>query len=259
MTLLANVPSYWFAPPDVLTTRQGLNRFAWNFRYPSPKILPFGYFGALLPYVEYTLADHAIPGRTPREQPEGAFALPGRYTIELSANGSRETQTLIVAPDPRVKASQADLAAQLDLAKRLESGLAASFDGYNALARIRAALADDLKASVSGGGNTDGTAALQAFDKRLEAVQTGTAEAPGVGPVNREMARLFSMVESADVRPAEALEHASAAWCTSLRAALDAWPPLNGAELTAVNAALARMQRAAITVPEPPAMPACAR
>jgi hypothetical protein len=259
MTLLANVPSYWFAPPDVLGTRTGLNRFAWNLRYPSPKILPFGYFGAMLPYVEYTLADHAIPGRTPREQPEGALALPGRYTIEISADGHRDTQALVVALDPRVKASQADLAAQFDLATRLTEGLAVSFDGYNTLATLRTMLADDLKPLAGPSDPKDPASALQTFDKRLEAVQTGTTEAPGVGPVNREMARLFSMVESADARPAEPLEAASTAWCTSLKSALDAWRQLNGPDLAAANAALARSQRAAIVVPEPPAMPACSR
>ncbi len=258
-TLLANVPSYWFAPPDVLSTHAGLNRFAWNFRYPSPKILPFGYFGAMLPYVEYTLADHAIPGRTPREQPEGALVLPGRYTIELSAPGHRDTQTLVVAPDPRVKASQADLVAQFDLAKRVGSGLAASFDGYNTLAKLRAALAGDLKARAAAPGSTDAASALQNFDKTVEAVQTGTTEAPGLGPVNRELARLFSMVESADARPSEPLQAASAAWCESLTAALGRWRQLNGPDLAAANAALARLQRPAIAVPEPPAMPACSR
>ena len=57
------------------------------------------------PVRRYTLADHAIPGRTPREQPEGAFALPGRYTVELSGGGHHDSQTLVVEPDPRVTAS----------------------------------------------------------------------------------------------------------------------------------------------------------
>jgi photosystem II stability/assembly factor-like uncharacterized protein len=257
--LLANVPAYWFAPPDVLTQHAGLNRVAWDFRYPAPKILPFGYFGAMLPYVEYTLADHAIPGRTPREQPAGALALPGRYTIEISGGGYRDTQTLVVAPDPRVKASQADLSAQLDLAKRLIDGLAASSDGYNTLAALRVALADQLKAVAAAGGPKHATSALQTFDKRLDAVQTGTAEAPGLGLVNREMARLFSMVESADVRPSEPLQTASAAWCTSLTAALDKWHSLNGPDLAAANAALARVRRPPIAIPEAPPTPACSR
>jgi photosystem II stability/assembly factor-like uncharacterized protein len=257
--LLANVPSYWFAPPDVLSKNAGLNRFAWNFRYPPPKILPFGYFGAMLPYVEYTLADHAIPGRTPRDQPEGPIALPGTYTIELSGAGGRDTQTLILARDPRVKPSQADLAAQFDLAKRLTEGLATSFDGYNSLATFRAALADHLKALAGSRDPKDTESAIQALDKKVEAVETGTAEAPGLGPVNREMARLFSMVESGDARPSEPLQAASAAWCGSLRNALDAWRQLNGPDLAAVNAALGRSQREAIKAPDVPPAPACSR
>ncbi|HEX3703858.1 MAG TPA: hypothetical protein VHU82_11035 [Vicinamibacterales bacterium] len=258
-TMFANVPSYWFAPPDVLSTHAGVNRFAWDFRYPAPKILPFGYFGAMLPYVEYTLADHAIPGRTPRDQPGGAFARPGRYTIELSGGGHRDTQTLVVTPDPRVNASLADRTAQLDLATRLSAGLAASFDGYNALATLRAALAAHLKAFGAAPDRADAASAVQAFDKKVDAVQSGTAEAPGLGPVNREMARLFSMVESADTRPSEPLQTASAAWCASLTSALDAWRQLSGTELAAANAALAQAQRPAITIPRPPAMPACSR
>jgi hypothetical protein len=213
----------------------------------------------MLPYVEYTLADHAIPGLTPREQPAGALALPGRYTIDISGGGSRDTQTLVVAPDPRVKASQADLVAQLDLAKRLIEGLAASSDGYNTLAALRAALADPLKAVAEAGGPKHAISALQIFDKKLEAVQNGTAEAPGLGLVNREMARLFSMVESADVRPSEPLQTASAAWCTSLTAALDKWRAVNRSDLAAANAALARVRRPPIAMPDAPPMPACSR
>jgi hypothetical protein len=243
--LLANVPSYWFAPDAVLTKSTGLNRFAWNFRYPSPKILPFGYFGAMHSYVEYTLADHAIPGRTPREQPDGPLALPGTYTIELSGSGSRDTQTLVVAPDPRITASRADLAAQFDLARRLTEGLAASFDGYESLAAFRRVLADRLKAAARSDKPKDTESAIQALDQRVEAVQTGTADVPGLGPVNREMARLFSMVESADARPSEPLQAASAAWCASLLHALDAWRQLSGPDT--------------IKVPDAPPAPACSR
>ena len=58
----ANVPSYWFQPPAALPKNAGLNRFTWNLRYPAPKTLRYGYFDEHLDYIEYTLADHAIPG-----------------------------------------------------------------------------------------------------------------------------------------------------------------------------------------------------
>jgi photosystem II stability/assembly factor-like uncharacterized protein len=258
-SLPANVPSYWFGPPEVLSRAAGLNRFAWDFRYPAPKILPFGYFGAMLPYVEYTLADHAIPGRTPRDQPQGPLAVPGRYTIELSAGGQRATQTLVVAPDPRVTATPADLAAQLTLARRLMGGLSASSDGYSRLADLRVAIADHTKALGAVKDSTTATTALAVFEQQIEHVQTGTTEAPGLGTVNREMARLFSMVESADVRPTEPLEAAAAAWCASLDSAYAGWEKLKGAELSAANAALAAAHRRAIELPSPPPVTSCPR
>jgi hypothetical protein len=73
------------------------------------------------------------------------------------------------------------------------------------------------------------------------------------------LARLFSMVESADARPSEPLQAASAAWCTSLKSAVDSWKQLNGPELAAANAALARVRRRAIDLPEAPAVPICLR
>jgi photosystem II stability/assembly factor-like uncharacterized protein len=257
-SLLANVPSYWFAPPPVLTKHAGLNRFAWNLRYRSPKILPFGYFGALLPYVEYTLADHAIPGRTPREQPEGVLVPPGEYSVELVAGGHRERQTIVVTRDPRVPASQADLVAQFDLAMRITDGLAASFDGYHALAALRATIAERIKLL---GGNPDGknaAAELQGFDKKLDAVQHGTAAAPGVGPVNRELARLFSMVESGDARPSEPLRAAAAEWCDALTRTLASWRHLNDVDLRELNKQLTGRKLAPLAAAPVPAAPACA-
>ena len=41
----------------------GVNRFAWNLRYPPPLSLSYGYNGELLAYTEYTTADHAIADR----------------------------------------------------------------------------------------------------------------------------------------------------------------------------------------------------
>ena len=58
----ANVPNYWFAPAVALSKAAGVNRFAWNLRYPPPLSLSYGYNGDLLAYTEYTTADHAIAG-----------------------------------------------------------------------------------------------------------------------------------------------------------------------------------------------------
>ena len=77
--------------------------------------LPYGYDGKLLEYTEYTLADHAVPGLTPRQQPRGPLVVPGKYTVELRYAGQTLRQPLTIELDPRVTASQSDLTEQRDL------------------------------------------------------------------------------------------------------------------------------------------------
>jgi photosystem II stability/assembly factor-like uncharacterized protein len=238
---LANVPSYWFAPPTALTKNRGHNRFAWNLRYPTPKILPFGYFGGLLPYVEYTLADHAIPGATPRDQPEGPLVLPGEYTIELTSGGHHERQTMVVAADPRIKATMADLSAQFELTGRVLDMLAVTYDAFNALEPI-----------------AKRTAAMEAFAKKVDAVRNGTTAAPGVGIVNRDAARLYQMLVSGDSRPSGPLAAAIAESCQALTTALGAWRKLAADDVPAVNAALAGLGEQPLSSVPVPAAPRCA-
>ena len=257
-TLLANVPSYWFAPPATLTTSQGLNRFAWNLRYPNPKILPFGYSGRLLSYVGHTLAEHAVPGRTPRDQPEGPLVLPGEYTVELSAGGRRDRQTLVVQADPRVRASAVDLAAQFDLATRLTDALSATYDGYSRLRELRAGIAEHVAALAKTRKGKDTAALVDAFDKKADAIQNGTAAAPGLGLVNRDMARYYQMLTSGDARPSERLQDSALGSCEALAAALQSWRQLNATDLPAVNAALKKAKLAPLVPSAAPATPSCA-
>ncbi len=258
-TQLANVPDYWFAPPSVLTKNRGLNRFAWNLRYPNPKILPFGYFGGLLDFVEYTLADHAIPGQTPRDQPEGPLAVPGQYTIELSSGGKSDRQTLLVQPDPRMRASQADLNAQFELETRLTDALAVTYDSYSSLKELRASVAARMKGLTDGKAAKNVIIAVQAFDKKLDAVQNGTNAAPGVGLANRDLARYYMMLTSGDARPAERLRAAVAESCQGLSNALGSWRNLNATDLPALNTVLAKSKQAPFASVSVPATPSCAQ
>lgn len=258
-TLLANVPDYWFAPPSVLTKNRGLNRFAWNLRYPNPKILPFGYFGGLLDFVEYTLADHAIPGQTPRDQPEGPLAVPGQYTIELSSGGKSDRQTLLVQPDPRMRASQADLNAQFELETRLTDALAVTYDSYSSLKELRASVAARMKAMTDGKAAKNVIDAVQAFDKKLDAVQNGTNAAPGVGLANRDLARYYMMLTSGDARPAERLRAVVTESCQGLSNALGSWRNLNATDLPALNTVLAKSKQAPFAPVTVPATPSCAQ
>jgi photosystem II stability/assembly factor-like uncharacterized protein len=213
-----NVPEYWFSAPQPVNVTSGLHRFIWNLRYDSPRVLPAGYYGPILQYTEYTLADHAIPHETPRQQPEGPLVVPGLYTVELSAGGNTIQQSLTVELDPRVHASQADLETQLALARRILSGVGISYDEYQNQAALIAALEGKKK------GKTLDTAELE---KQIKAVTEGTRTAPGFGPVNRDLTRLLESVEAGDQRPTEPQVQAVDEVCDALGKVMSLWKTLN--------------------------------
>ncbi len=241
----ANVPEYWFAPPAALTKAAGVNRFAWDLRYPTPKTLPYGYYGELLEYTEYTLADHAVPGLTPREQPRGPLVVPGKYTVELTYAGKTYKQPLTIAPDPRIHASQADLVEQRDVALMASRGMKSSFDTFHQLDTLRKAL-DQSQKALSGAEADKTKSAADALRKKLDSVEKGTKTAPGIGPVNRELARLIFSVESADMRPADTVKAAVQQNCDALTNNLSQWQQVNQKDIAAFNQLLSGTKASAL-------------
>ena len=187
---LPNVPRYWFGPEQPLESSAGLHRFIWDLRVAPPKSLPYSYGGELLNYTEYTLADHAIPGNTPRQQPTGPLVPPGTYLVELVLDGKSHRQTLIVQQDPRVSVSSADLLDQWQWEQKLLVAMETSYNLYFE--------ASDLLKKASG----------EVRKKELEAIIKGTAKAPGVGPINRDLTRLMTSIQSGDVRPSNTVREA---------------------------------------------------
>jgi hypothetical protein len=213
----ANVPSYWFEAPVALTKSAGVNRFAWDLHYPAPAALPYSYYGELLEYTEYTLADHAVPGLTPRQQPRGPLVVPGKYTVELTAGGKTLKQPLTVELDPRVHASPDDLAQQRDLALHVVRGMKTSYDAFDQITAIHKALMDSKKTTP-------------ALEKTIDSLEKGTKRSPGFGPVNRDLGRLISSVESADIRPTQAVRAAVQQLCEQLDKNLQAFQEFNTKE-----------------------------
>lgn len=209
----ANVPSYWFEPALALTKSAGVNRFVWDLRYPAPAALSYSYYGELLEYTEYTLADHAVPGLTPRQQPRGPLVVPGKYTVEFTSGGKTLKQPLTVGLDPRVHASADDLAQQRDLALRIVRGMKASYDAFEQINALRKALTENQKATLG---------------KKIDALEKGTKQSPGFGPINRDLGRLISSVESADIRPTQAVGSAIQQVCEQLDKDLAEFRNLDG-------------------------------
>ncbi len=256
-----NVPDYWFGPQPSLSKNVGLNRFVWDLHYNPPSALNYSYYGNILDYVEYTLSDHAIPEDTPREQAIGPLVTPGQYEVTFIGNSVLMKQPLTITLDPRVHVSQAELDQQLDASKKVTSGLKASSDAYNAAAALRTALADRQKSleklappEPAGTGQSghstpnaelakpgkDAVDALQDLDKKITTVEEGNPFAPGIGPVNRDLARILFMIQVGDAAPSDSAQAAIDESCQTLDKNLADWRKLNGDSLPSVNAILGK-------------------
>ncbi|HUK89244.1 MAG TPA: hypothetical protein VLZ81_02505, partial [Blastocatellia bacterium] len=230
-----NAPEYWFADEPALSTQAGLNRFVWDLRYQHPETLPYGYYGNLLGYVEYTLPDHAIPGETPRYQPLGALVAPGEYKLVLTAGDASYSQNLTVKPDPRVQVTQPDLEAQLSLALSIAAQMKLSASISAQLTGVQAELAARKQALPADNSASDAAKAIQSLANKARALDAGRGSKLGFGLVNRDLARLITMVESADMRPSESAVQAVADLCVDLNKDLASWRESNATDIPALN------------------------
>ncbi|MFN0085701.1 MAG: VPS10 domain-containing protein [Blastocatellia bacterium] len=72
----------------------------------------------------------------------GPMAIPGAYTIRLTASGKQLTTKLVLAPDPRVQAADADYLAQRDLALRIRDDVTRLGNLVRQLRSVRKQLKD---------------------------------------------------------------------------------------------------------------------
>ena len=97
----------WLGEPEALPASAGHHRFVWNLRYAPPATLQS----------MYSIA--AVPGKPTPVLPEGAFVLPGSYTVKLTAGGRTISKTLNITLDPRVEVSGEELASLLDFQQQV--------------------------------------------------------------------------------------------------------------------------------------------
>jgi hypothetical protein len=79
------------------------------------------------------------------------------------------------------------------------------------------------------------------LQKSATDVAEGNREAPGIGPMNRDISRYFVMVESADMRPAVSAQKAFHDACVALQTNLANWRKLNEETIPAVNKQLQKV------------------
>ena len=255
-----NAPEYWFEARTALTTHAGLNRFVWDLRYPPPKTLRYGYFNERLDYIEYTLSDHAVPHEFPREQPVGPYIVPGQYLLVLRVDGKEYRQTLTVTLDPRVHVPQRDLELQLATQQSISAQMDATYDADRQLAALQKAIDDRKKAAGDNAAMKPVTDALKALGDQVSEIDEGKGTDFGIGPLNRELARLAEMMGNADARPADPLQDAVRQACQNLNKRMTAWQELNGKKIGPVNDLLKKNNLGALPVASSvPSSPSCGK
>jgi hypothetical protein len=108
----------------------------------------------------------------------------------LTVNGETYRQTLTVRQDPRVPVAQADLDAQWELEQKVMQAMKSSYRAYYEAVSLQKQSADEAK------------------KKQFDAVIKGTGKAPGVGPLNRDLARMISSLQGGDVLPSNSVRAA---------------------------------------------------
>jgi photosystem II stability/assembly factor-like uncharacterized protein len=135
-----------------LTPSAGMNRFVWNLQYEPPVLVP----GALI-YIGYR---------------GGPIAVPGTYTVRLSAGDWRQEQPLEVLGDPRrPDISRGELVDQFELEVQLRDLLTEAHAAIKTIRSVREQAISLAKRADEAGMESDLLDRARALDEALTAVE----------------------------------------------------------------------------------------
>ena len=240
------IPMYWVRPTKILSAEAGMHRFVWDLHYPPPDSLNH----------EYPIS--AIYRDTPK-LPLGASAMPGRYTAKLTVNGQSYTQPFVLKMDPRVKASDADLAKQFAMESGAVEGMNQSLESLQQVKSLRAQLKD--RAGKAGKGTlADAIAALDKKAADLEgAAQSAFLGLPPSGKqpenfstLNQHFGSILSVADSADAAPTTQATTVYREFEEALRSLLDRWSKIHQTDVAALNDLLKSAGLASVDPNAPP-------
>ena len=217
---------HWLRDPKPLLAEAGMHRFVWDLRYALPKGVRRSFWG-----------------------PAGPLAVPGNYTVKLTANGKSSTQPLTIKLDPRVKAPQDAMVRQFGLASKLAARLGEVSLALQQVGDLRKQIE---KCGKEAGANTELLAALQGLVAKVEAAVEPDSDADfmlfGLAAPSKEheplpkvaaaLTGLLIIVDSADMGPAADAMMASEGWEEAAQETLARWARFQKDDLAAVNALL---------------------
>ena len=229
------IPLYWIQAFRRISTEAGMHRWVWDLHYAAPAS------------TRHEFPISAIPHDTPR-LPLGPTALPGSYTVRLTAGGKTLSAPLTVKMDPRVKAS----AAALDEKFQAEVKLAAIMNEFSPAVLQGGSMREQAAKLLSQAtGRTK--EAIEAFDKKLATVlgSSGGFFAPPsaevtVTRVNSQANALYGQVWQVDAEPTSAQDAAILVVERDSADALKRWNDLKTADLPELNRVLQKSKMAEV-------------
>ena len=247
----------WLRAAPTLSAAAGVHRFTWDLHEARPPTIS----------AEYSIA--AVWNRGVPVAPQGPLALPGDYTVTLTAGGRAYRAPLHLSLDPRVKVSSVDLRAAFDLSGRIGTALAQARTGFAQMQAVELQLDALAPASASSAALAASAPAPSAHTTKADAAgdlpdqarvlasglrRPPTASGPRFETVAGVLAAIEGDLEGADAAPTAAQVKVVDAQLADLAAAQARWDAFKAHELAAIDAALRRAGRRPVVIPPPGAL-----
>ena len=171
-------------PPARVTTKAGMNRFGWDMRVEGARDFP----GLIM-----------WAGRV-----AGPIVVPGRYQARVTADGQTQTVPIEIRPDPRNRATLADLQAQHALAARINGRVHAANEAVLRLRHIKRQIAARVEATPDLKSAADALSTqLTAIEGEIHQYRNRSSQDPLNYPIklNNKLAALQGVVEAGDGAP----------------------------------------------------------
>lgn len=224
-----NIPPYWVRPPERLANQAGLHRFLWDLHLdPVPGVTP-----------QYPIA--AVYKNT-APAPTSPWAMPGKYTVVLTAGGKKYEQALTLVMDPRVKTSTADLAEQFRLSKQLYDEWLVLNSISDQVRRIRGQIIE-LRPRVS---DANLKTKVDAFAEKLQSLAGaggggfgggggGGATRVTVASATGRVRTLFNLIEEVDLAPTPQVVAAIPDVVKDSRGLQETWRTVSSQDIPTLN------------------------
>jgi photosystem II stability/assembly factor-like uncharacterized protein len=218
----------WVPAPAPLGNSRGMHRFVWDLHYPLPLGLAEAEGGA---------------------RQVGVWAPPGRYTVELTAEGRSEVEPLEVVADPRIKLPGAALRREFTLARSVEAARARATTASAEAAKL-------LKIIASRRAEAGAAAAeLESFAQRVSQLSGLPPDSPlspnaasppplrtdSLQSLLADLRALERAVDGADADPSADARTSYAQLTRALDATLGQWQRLKEVDLRNLDARLAEL------------------